>query len=162
MKNIETEINEKYYDNQGNYLGEKKIITTKQVPIDEDNINIQQEGDNEEEDQEQEEVEEYESENANYVDSNENEVETQLVLNTVNSLNGYTNTKITIPATEKALYTTSVKAGDTNYNQKYRLRIWIDTTAEYLTQNNGVDTYPLEGKTYSLTVNVYGVVALPC
>ena len=73
MKNIETEINEKYYDNQGNYLGEKKIITTKQVPIDEDNINIQQEGDNEEEDQEQEEVEEYESENANYVDSNENE-----------------------------------------------------------------------------------------
>ena len=24
VKNIETEINEKYYDNQGNYLGEKK------------------------------------------------------------------------------------------------------------------------------------------
>ena len=24
VKNIQTEINEKYYDNQGNYLGEKK------------------------------------------------------------------------------------------------------------------------------------------
>ena len=33
VKNIQTEINEKYYDNQGNYLGEKKIITTKQVPV---------------------------------------------------------------------------------------------------------------------------------
>ena len=38
VKNIQTEINEKYYDNQGNYLGEKKIITTKQVPITNNNI----------------------------------------------------------------------------------------------------------------------------
>ena len=40
VKNIQTEINEKYYDNQGNYLGEKKIITTKQVPA---NSQIQRE-----------------------------------------------------------------------------------------------------------------------
>ena len=32
LKNIETEINEEYYDNKGSYLGEKKIITTQQVP----------------------------------------------------------------------------------------------------------------------------------
>ena len=33
IKNIETEINERYYDNEGNYLGGKKSITTQQVPI---------------------------------------------------------------------------------------------------------------------------------
>ena len=66
VKNIETEINEKYYDNQGNYLGEKKIITTKQVPIEQNNINIQKDGEEEQDqDQEQEEIEEYESENYN-------------------------------------------------------------------------------------------------
>ena len=32
-KKIETEISEKYYDNEGNYLGEKKTITMKKVPI---------------------------------------------------------------------------------------------------------------------------------
>ena len=62
MKNIEKEINEKYYDNQGNYLGEKKIITTKQVPIDDKNMDAQ----NEEDEEEQEEVEEYENINDNY------------------------------------------------------------------------------------------------
>ena len=67
VKNIETEINEKYYDNQGNYLGEKKIITTKQVPIEQKNINIQKEGGEEE----QEEIEEYESENYNENNTNE-------------------------------------------------------------------------------------------
>ena len=69
VKNIETEINEKYYDNQGNYLGEKKIITTKQVPVDQKNINIQKEGLGEEE---QEEIEEYESENYNEDNNNNN------------------------------------------------------------------------------------------
>ena len=60
MKNIETEINEKYYDNQGNYLGEKKIITTKQVPINnkrEEYIPQQDEGEYFEEQEEQEENE---------------------------------------------------------------------------------------------------------
>ena len=69
VKNIQTEINEKYYDNQGNYLGEKKIITTKQVPIN----NQQEEGEylEEQEEQEQEqEQEENENENEN---GNENE-----------------------------------------------------------------------------------------
>ena len=71
VKNIETEINEKYYDNQGNYLGEKKIITTKQIPITQKaEINLNQEEDNNEE---QEEFEEYESENGNYLNTNEND-----------------------------------------------------------------------------------------
>ena len=71
VKNIQTEINEKYYDNQGNYLGEKKIITTKQVPINNENqmnkmnqINNNNYGDQQEEGeyQEEEEQEEYENE----------------------------------------------------------------------------------------------------
>ena len=90
------------------------------------------------------------------LDSNENEVEDEILLTNVSNLNGYTNNKLNIPATEKLLYTSSVKAGDTNYTQKYRLRMWIDESANYLNQTSGIDSYPLQGKTYSLTVNVYG------
>ena len=69
VKNIQTEINEKYYDNQGNYLGEKKIITTKQIPVVDDNkkedyINQQEDGEYLEE-QEEQEQEENEKENTN-------------------------------------------------------------------------------------------------
>ena len=63
VKNIQTEINEKYYDNQGNYLGEKKIITTKQVPImsqnKEEYINQKEEGEYLEEQEETENDNEY-------------------------------------------------------------------------------------------------------
>ena len=63
LKNIETEINEKYYDNQGNYLGEKKIITTEQVPREE---YLQQDDEYYEE---QEEIEENENEYIPYQSS---------------------------------------------------------------------------------------------
>ena len=63
LKNIETEINEKYYDNQGNYLGEKKIITTEQVPREE---YLQQDDEYYEE---QEEIEENENEYMPYQSS---------------------------------------------------------------------------------------------
>ena len=131
-----------------------------------------------------------------YLTKVENNTETQVLLNTVDQLNGYTNLKINIPATEKLLYTSRVLAGDTNYSVTYRLRMWIDTSANYITQTpteaycedtsttpsttvteiGGVaateancvgdnyvwhkadtaSTYPLNGKSYSLTVNVYG------
>ena len=63
IKNIQTEINEKYYDNQGNYLGEKKIITTKQVPV--INKNQREELEEGEYFEEQEEQEDNENENDN-------------------------------------------------------------------------------------------------
>ena len=70
VKNIQTEINEKYYDNQGNYLGEKKIITTKQVPINNENqinkmnqINNYNNNNQQEEGEYQEEEEQEENEN---------------------------------------------------------------------------------------------------
>jgi len=64
LKNIQTEICEKYYDNQGNYLGEKKIITTNQIPKEE----YLQQG--EEYYEEQEEIEENENEYTPYQSSN--------------------------------------------------------------------------------------------
>ena len=64
-KNLQQDIYERYYDNQGNYLGKKKIFLTKQIPI----INLDQRGEHElayhqeeeEEEEEQEEQEENES-----------------------------------------------------------------------------------------------------
>ena len=64
LKNIETEICEKYYDNQGNYLGEKKIITTNPIPRED----FLQQG--EEYYEEQEEIEENENEYMPYQSSN--------------------------------------------------------------------------------------------
>ena len=70
VKNIETEINEKYYDNQGNYLGEKKIITTKKVPIDykeEEFISQQNNGEYyEEKERNEDEYEPYQSSNKKF------------------------------------------------------------------------------------------------
>ena len=63
VKNIQTEINEKYYDNQGNYLGEKKIITTKQVPA--NNQNSQREEDDYQDEQDEQEEQEDNEENDN-------------------------------------------------------------------------------------------------
>ena len=64
-KNLQQDIYERYYDNQGNYLGKKKILPTKQIPI----INSEQKEGDEleyhqeefEEKEEQEEQEENES-----------------------------------------------------------------------------------------------------
>ena len=64
LKNIETEICEKYYDNQGNYLGERKIITKNQIPKE---GNLQQD---EEYYEDQEEIEENENEYMPYQSSN--------------------------------------------------------------------------------------------
>jgi len=118
----------------------------------------------------------------------QNEVETQVALSKFSSLSHYTNSVINIPQTEKSLYHDTALAGTTNYTQKYRLRIWADTDANYLVQTpveaycednsthqpvevteanctgenyiwhpaTTADTYPLNNKTYSLKVNVYG------
>ena len=102
-------------------------------------------------------------------------------------LGTYTNPSITIPASEKALYTSTVPVNSSNYRQTYRLRMWIDentdfsavkkyycgtteiTQAEYenteyicaSSEKNTQDVYPYNNDTYTLTVNVYseGTVA---
>ena len=65
IKNIQTEINEKYYDNQGNYLGEKKIITTKQVPVNNQNNQREDYNPQREEGDYQDDQEEQEDDNEN-------------------------------------------------------------------------------------------------
>ena len=88
----------------------------------------------------------------------DNGVETEVVLSKLNQLSRYQNSEINLPEIEKQLYTDTVLAGTRGYKQKYRLRMWIDTTAQYIVQQEGEeDSYPYQGKTYTLKVNVYGV-----
>ena len=74
LKNIQTEINEKYYDNQGNYLGEKKIITTEQIPVNSQNqreeFSPQKEEGEYQDDQEEQEDNENENEYIPYQSNN--------------------------------------------------------------------------------------------
>ena len=89
------------------------------------------------------------------VDDNDNE--TQVLLSKFSSLSQYTNSAINIPNSEKSLYNDTVLAGTTGYSQTYRLRMWIDYDAKYIVQTeNEPDQYPLQDKSYALTVNVYG------
>lgn len=83
-------------------------------------------------------------------------VETEIRLAKFSDLTQYHNDLINIPNTEKTLYNDTVNSGSANYAQVYRLRMWVDTSANYIVQENGQDTYPLQGKSYSLTVNIYG------
>ena len=86
----------------------------------------------------------------------DNGVETQVLLSKVGSLSAYSNSAINIPSSEKTLYNDTVLAETQGYTQKYRLRMWIDTDAKYIVQEeNQPDQYPLQDKSYALTVNVY-------
>ena len=97
-------------------------------------------------------------------------------------LGTYTNPNITIPASEKPLFSTTVPINSSNYSQTYRLRMWIDESANFsavkkyycgtteITQanfenndyvcesgeKNTQDVYPFNDVSYTLTVNVYG------
>lgn len=98
----------------------------------------------------------------------------------VSELGTYSNPKITIPASERSLYTDIVPINSSDYNQKYRLRMWLDSETDFsgvevtkyycddseVTQanyescvgNKSTQTemeYPFNGKIYALTVNVY-------
>ena len=55
--------------------------------------------------------------------------------------------------TEKTIYTGKVPAGSTNYEQAFRLRMWIDEDTDFSPNEDG--TYPYNGKTFTITVNVY-------
>ena len=91
-----------------------------------------------------------------YLTKVDNGVESQVALSKFSLLNHYENDEINIPLTEKTLYHDTVLAGNTNYTQKYRLRMWVDYDANYIVQNGDENTYPLNNKKYALTVNVYG------
>ncbi len=59
---------------------------------------------------------------------------------------------------EKALFTTEVPAGNLSYEQNYRLKMWIDSNADYsgvINQNTGEIEYPYNNKTFIVSVNAY-------
>ncbi len=59
--------------------------------------------------------------------------------------------------TEKVIYTGKVPANQSNYEKNFRLRMWIDEKTDFSgkEEETGNVTYPYNGKTFTLTVNVY-------
>ncbi len=59
--------------------------------------------------------------------------------------------------TEKVIYTDKVPAKQSNYEKNFRLRMWIDEKTDFSgkEEETGNVTYPYNGKTFTLTVNVY-------
>ena len=58
---------------------------------------------------------------------------------------------------EKTLYTSKVPASVGEYEQAYRLRMWIDESTDFspVEDSEGNITYPYNNKTFTVTVNVY-------
>ena len=93
------------------------------------------------------------------------ENETEVLLNTYDQLN-QTSVVSTDTAIEKVIYTDTVPSGSTNYEKNFRLRMWIPDTINFspVKDENGQDVYPYNGKTFTVTVNVYAnaeVVSVP-
>ncbi len=59
--------------------------------------------------------------------------------------------------TEKTIYTDKVPAKQSNYEKNFRLRMWIDEKTDFSgkEEETGNVTYPYNGKTFTVTVNVY-------
>ena len=86
-------------------------------------------------------------------DQSDQEIEAPIIYS---DLDQYRNDNIDLSKyTEKLIHQDKVPADEDNYEQTYRLRMWIDNDTEYLVQENGVNTYPYEGKTFTLKINVY-------
>lgn len=59
--------------------------------------------------------------------------------------------------TEKTIYQGIIPANSTNYEKSFRLRMWVseDTDFSPITDDEGNDTYPMNNKKFTVTVNVY-------
>ena len=60
--------------------------------------------------------------------------------------------------TEKTIYNGKVPAGSKNYEQNFRLKMWIDSSVDFSPvkdEETGLDTYPYNDKEFTVTVNVY-------
>ena len=54
---------------------------------------------------------------------------------------------------EKTLHKGKVPANEEDYNQEYRLRMWVDKDIKFSPDEN--NNYPYNDKTFTITVNVY-------
>ena len=82
--------------------------------------------------------------------------ESELLLDNYSNLKG-TDTNVPEGIVEKTLYKGKVPANTTKYEKNFKLRMWLDEGVDFspVKDDNGNDTYPYNGKTFTLTVNVY-------
>ena len=82
--------------------------------------------------------------------------ESELLLDNYSNLKG-TDTTIPEGIVEKTLYKGKVPANTTKYEKNFKLRMWLDEGVDFspVKDDSGNDTYPYNGKTFTLTVNVY-------
>ena len=82
--------------------------------------------------------------------------ESELLLDNYSNLKE-TDTKIPEGIVEKTLYKGKVPANTTKYEKNFKLRMWLDEGVDFspVKDDSGNDTYPYNGKTFTLTVNVY-------
>ena len=82
--------------------------------------------------------------------------ESELLLDNYSNLKE-TDTNIPEGIVEKTLYKGKVPANTTKYEKNFKLRMWLDEGIDFspVKDEDGNDTYPYNGKTFTLTVNVY-------
>lgn len=92
-----------------------------------------------------------------YLTEVDGNTEKQLLLDNYNNLNQTSQSLVKAGVIEKTIYTDTVPASSTNYEKNFRLRMWVDENTDFspVKDDNGNDTYPYNGKTFTITVNVY-------
>ena len=82
--------------------------------------------------------------------------ESELLLDNYSNLQE-TDTTIPEGIVEKTLYKGKVPANTTKYEKNFKLRMWLDESVDFspVKDDSGNDTYPYNGKIFTLTVNVY-------
>ena len=82
--------------------------------------------------------------------------ESELLLDNYSNLKE-TDTNVPEGIVEKTLYKGKVPANTTKYEKNFKLRMWLDEGVDFspVKDEDGNDTYPYNGKTFTLTVNVY-------
>jgi len=87
-----------------------------------------------------------------YLTTVDGSTETEVLLDNYNNLDQ--TSKVNADTyTEKTIYTGRVPANESNYEQNFRLRMWIDSDVKFSPNPDG--TYPYNDKTFTITVNVY-------
>lgn len=73
-----------------------------------------------------------------------------------------TSTPVGDGVVEKTIYRDTVDANTTNYEKNFRLRMWISNDTDFSpeTDGEGNDTYPMNNKKFTVTVNVYANAAV--
>lgn len=92
-----------------------------------------------------------------YLTEVDGNTEKQLLLDNYNNLNQTSQSLVKAGVIEKTIYTDTVPASSTNYEKNFRLRMWVDENTDFspVKDEDGNDTYPYNGKTFTVTVNVY-------